>query len=60
MLRCIGIAEGAVRVLGGAEKVMLPRLPNELPSPARASATAGNSARDRDATLASRRLDRRI
>jgi hypothetical protein len=60
MLRCIGCAEGAVRVLGGAEKVILPRLPNELPLPALASATAGNRASDSAARLDSRRLERRI
>jgi chemotaxis receptor (MCP) glutamine deamidase CheD len=37
MLRCIGAAVvGAVRVVGGADHVMLPRLPAELPPPARA------------------------
>jgi hypothetical protein len=42
MLRCIGAPElGAVRVEGGADQVMLPRLPNEEPPPARASANAG-------------------
>ena len=44
-LRCIGCAEyGAVLVAGGADQVRLPRLPQELPPPARASAIAGESA----------------
>jgi hypothetical protein len=55
MLRCIGDAEyGAVLVDGGAEYVMLPRLPNEPPLPARASANPGASARARAVTPASR------
>src|SRR6185437_11457528 len=55
MLRCTGAAElGAVLVDGGAEYVMLPRLPNELPPPARASTTAGESARAKAATPARR------
>jgi hypothetical protein len=55
MLRSIGAAElGAVLVRGGAENVMLPRLPNELPPPARASASPGESASARAATPASK------
>src|SRR4029077_18009061 len=42
MLRWNGVPElGAVRVEGGADQVMLPRLPNEEPPPARASANVG-------------------
>ena len=42
MLRWNGAPElGAVRVEGGADQVMLPRLPNDEPPPARASASAG-------------------
>src|SRR4051794_30639777 len=55
MLRCIGDAEdGAVLVDGGAEYVILPRLPNEPPLPARASASPGESARTRAAAPAIR------
>src|SRR5438309_1365466 len=61
VLRCIGCAmPGAVRVEGGAEKVMLPRLPIELLPPARANARPGASARDTAATPARRRLVRRM
>ena len=43
--RCIGCAVmGAVPVVGGAEKVWLPRLPMELLDPARASARPGAKA----------------
>ncbi len=46
MLRSIGAAEeGAVRVDGGADHVMDPRLPNELELPARACANPGDRAR---------------
>jgi hypothetical protein len=39
MLRCMGVAPfGAVLVEGGAENVIPPRLPIELPLPNRASA----------------------
>src|SRR5215472_1822553 len=42
MLRWNGAPEfGAVRVDGGADQVMLPRLPNDEPPPARASASTG-------------------
>jgi len=55
MLRCIGwAAVGAVRVVGGADHVMLPRLPIEPPPPARASANPGASARLSAATAASK------
>jgi hypothetical protein len=61
MLRCIGWAvDGAVRVVGGADQVMLPRLPMEPPLPARASASPGTRARLRAATAASRVDDRRM
>ena len=61
MLRCIGwAAVGAVRVVGGADQVMLPRLPDELPPPARASAKPGASARLSAATVASRYDVRRM
>src|SRR5262245_41880441 len=61
MLRCIGWAvEGAVRVVGGADQVMLPRLPIEFPPPARASASPGASARLSAATAARREDDRRM
>ena len=43
-LRCMGAAVfGAVRVAGGAEKVLMPRLPPENPPPARALASAATS-----------------
>ena len=45
MLRCIGEEYGAVAVDGGADQVMLPRLPNDPPLPSRASARPGVSAR---------------
>src|ERR1700712_1211259 len=55
MLRCIGAAEyGAVLVVGGAENVMLPRLPIELPPPARASASPGARANVRTVMPANR------
>src|SRR5690242_13459595 len=61
MLRCIGCAEyGAVRVAGGAEYVMPPRLPNEPPSPARASARPGDKASAKAAEPAIRAEVRRI
>jgi hypothetical protein len=42
--RWIGCAaEGAVRVTGGATNVRAPRLPDENPRPARASASVGAS-----------------
>jgi hypothetical protein len=57
---CIGETKpGAVFVDGGAEKVMLPRLPMDPPLPSRASATAGASARKTTATAARRREPRR-
>jgi hypothetical protein len=52
MLRCMGAEYGAVLVDGGAEYVMLPRLPIEAPLPARASARAGESASARTVTAA--------
>ena len=53
MLRCIAWPEpGTVAVEGGAEYVMLPRLPNELPPPKRASASPGESASARAAMAA--------
>jgi hypothetical protein len=61
MLRSIGAAEyGAVLVRGGAENVMLPRLPNELPLPARASASPGDRASAKAATPASKTRERTI
>ena len=45
----------AVRVAGGAEYVLLPRLPNELEPPRRASAMAGASNRATAAVVARRR-----
>jgi len=61
MLRCMGGAEkGAVLVAGGAENVMLPRLPIELPPPARASTTAGVNARVKARAAANKDLVRRI
>jgi hypothetical protein len=59
MVRCIGDAKpGAVFVDGGAENVMLPRLPMELPPPSLASAMAGASNRAVAATAANRREPR--
>jgi hypothetical protein len=59
MVRSIGDARlGAVRVIGGAENVMLPRLPIELPPPRRASAMAGASSRAATATTARKREPR--
>src|SRR6185312_3371080 len=53
IVRCIGCAVvGAVRVAGGAEYVMLPRLPIEEPPPARAMASPGARARDSATTEA--------
>src|SRR6476619_3218406 len=61
MLRCIGAAEyGAVLVEGGADHVMLPRLPNEPPPPARASARPGASARAKAVTAATPKDVRRM
>jgi hypothetical protein len=55
-VRSIGAAMlGAVRVVGGAENVMLPRLPMELPLPMRASAMAGASRSTTAAAIASKR-----
>ena len=53
MLRSIGAAEeGAVRVDGGADQVLDPRLPNELELPARASARPGDRARTKASAAA--------
>jgi len=53
ILRCIGEAmPGAVFVDGGAEKVMLPRLPMELPPPSLASTMEGASNKAATATAA--------
>jgi hypothetical protein len=61
MLRCSGPAEyGAVLVLGGAEYVMLPRLPIDDPLPARASANPGASVSEAAATAAIKRVARLI
>jgi hypothetical protein len=60
MLRCIGAADGAVLVDGGADQVMLPRLPDDVPPPIRASARPGASARLRAATAAKSCEERRM
>src|SRR5689334_11214451 len=61
MLRCIGSAPvGAVRVVGGAEYVRLPRRPDELPPPARASARPGARTSAKAAEPAIRAEVRRI
>jgi hypothetical protein len=60
-VRSIGAAVmGAVRVVGGAEFVMLPRLPMELPPPKRASDTAGASNMLATAMAANRREPRPV
>src|SRR5277367_337511 len=60
MLRSNGAPElGAVRVEGGADQVMLPRLPNDEPPPARASACEGARISASTAKPASRKEVRR-
>ena len=60
-LRCIGWAPyGAVLVEGGADHVMPPRLPKDLPPPARASANPGASARPKATMAANMSEARRI
>ncbi len=59
MLRWNGIADPE-EVDGGAENVLLPRLPIELPLPARASAIAGVKAKVRATNRATREDLRRI
>jgi hypothetical protein len=57
--RSIGAAvEGAVRVEGGGEYVLLPRLPMEPPPPSLASAKAGASTRAATAAAVRRREPR--
>src|SRR5579863_81426 len=61
MLRCMGAAEpGAVFVEGGADHVMPPRLPKELPPPRRASASPGARAKASTAQMATTKDVRRI
>jgi hypothetical protein len=63
MVRCIGCAAlGAVDVLGGAEKVRVPRDPELLPPPMRASAddTASINGSATDKTIAIARLKLRV
>jgi hypothetical protein len=56
IVRSIGEATpGAVRVEGGAENVMLPRLPMELPPPSRASEIVGANSKATTAAVARRR-----
>jgi hypothetical protein len=60
-VRCIGCAVvGAVCVDGGAEAVLDPRLPEEEPPPARASATPGARAIARAAVAARKKPVRRM
>ena len=59
MVRSIGAAVvGAVRVGGGAVKVLEPRLPDDVPPPRRASAMAGATSRAMAAEAASKREPR--
>lgn len=51
---------GAVAVEGGAEKVREPRLPDELPDPARASAKEGASTRAAAIKVVSTAEERRM
>ena len=61
MLRSMGAAAyGAVRVMGGAEYVMLPRLPNDPPPPARANAKLGANDSAKTAAEVRRNPVRRI